>query len=221
MATYLITGCNRGIGLEYCHQLKERGDEVIATCRKSSPELECLNIRIEEGVDVSSGNSVLNLINKLKGKKIDVLIQNAGIYESNSILEIDPESILRQFEINALSPLCFTRAILGNLISGSKIVLMTSRMGSIEDNTSGGSYGYRMSKVALCMAGKSLAIDLFEKSISVGILHPGLVSTGMTSFTTQGISPKESVKGLLARIDNLNINNSGTFWHSNGEVLPW
>jgi NAD(P)-dependent dehydrogenase (short-subunit alcohol dehydrogenase family) len=96
---------------------------------------------------------------------------------------------------------------------------MTSRMGSIADNTSGGSYGYRMSKVALCMAGKSLAYDLLPQGIAVGILHPGLVQTRMTGFT--GITAETAVRGLLARIDELTLDNSGTFWHSNGEVLPW
>ena len=221
MATYLITGSNRGIGLEYCRQLKERGDKVIATCRNLSSELGQLDIRVETGVDVTSGDSVLNLINKLRGEKIDVLIQNAGIHENNSISNLDPESLLRQFQVNALSPLCFTRAMIGNLQEGSKIILMTSRMGSIEDNTSGGSYGYRMSKAALCMAGKSLSIDLYPKGISVAILHPGLVSTQMTGFTSQGITPEESVKGLVQRIDSLNIDNSGSFMHANGQRLPW
>ena len=104
---------------------------------------------------------------------------------------------------------------------GSKVALMTSRMGSIDDNTSGGSYGYRMSKVALCMAGKSLSIDLKSRGIAVGILHPGLVSTRMTGFTSNGITTEESVNGLLSRIDLLSLDNSGTFWHSNGQVLPW
>lgn len=221
MATYLITGSNRGIGLEYCRQLQQRGDNVIATCRNSSLELDQLGIRVETGVDVTSGDSVLNLINKLRGEKIDVLIQNAGIHENNSISNLDPESLLRQFQVNALSPLCFTRAMISNLQVGSKIILMTSRMGSIEDNTSGGSYGYRMSKAALCMAGKSLSIDLNPKGISVAILHPGLVSTQMTGFTAQGISPEESVKGLIERIDSLNIDNSGSFMHANGQRLPW
>ena len=98
---------------------------------------------------------------------------------------------------------------------------MTSRMGSIDDNTSGGSYGYRMSKVALSMAGKSLSHDLKPEGIAVAILHPGLVSTRMTGFTQNGITPEASVKGLLARIDALTLDNTGTFWHSNGEVLPW
>ena len=221
MATYLITGSNRGIGLEYCRQLKQRGDNVIATCRNSSSELDQLGIRVETGVDVTSGDSVLKLINNLKGQKIDVLIQNAGIHENNSISNLDPQSILRQFQVNALSPLCFTRAMISHLQEGSKIILMTSRMGSIEDNTSGGSYGYRMSKAALCMAGKSLSIDLNPRGISVAILHPGLVSTKMTGFTTQGITPAESVKGLVQRIDSMTIEDSGSFFHANGERLPW
>ena len=93
--------------------------------------------------------------------------------------------------------------------------MMTSRMGSIEDNTSGGSYGYRMSKVALSMAGKSLSVDFKSQGIAVGILHPGLVKTRMTGFTDSGITPEQSVKGLLARIEELNLENTGTFWHSN------
>ena len=207
--------------MEFCRQLKRRGDEVIATCRSSSSELDDLDVRVESGVDVTSGQSVLQLRNKLDGIKLDCLIQNAGIAEFNSLSGLDPESVIRQFEVNALSPLCFSQAMLGNMGKGSKIALITSRMGSIEDNTSGGSYGYRMSKAALCMAGKSLSIDLNPKEISVAILHPGLVSTRMTGFTSNGITPEESVEGLLERIDLLTIENSGTFWHSNGEVLPW
>ena len=111
----MITGSNRGIGLEFCRQLKGRGDEVIATCRSSSPELEKLGIRVESGVDVTSGESVLKLKQKLEGTNIDVLIQNAGIAEFNSLSNLDPESIIRQFEVNALSPLCFTTAFLENL----------------------------------------------------------------------------------------------------------
>jgi NAD(P)-dependent dehydrogenase (short-subunit alcohol dehydrogenase family) len=123
--------------------------------------------------------------------------------------------------VNAIAPLRLTAALLPSLSAGSKVAMMTSRMGSIADNTSGSSYGYRMSKVALSMAGKSLAHDLRPKGIAVAILHPGLVQTRMTGFTNSGITPEESVKGLLTRIDELTLENSGTFWHSNGEVLPW
>ena len=221
MSTYLITGANRGIGLELVRQLKNRGEDVIATCRSTSSELNSLSVRVETGIDITSGDSVIKLRESLNDTKVDVLIQNAGIAEFNALSNLDPQSILHQFEVNALSPLCFVQSMLNHLSKSAKIALISSRMGSIEDNSSGGSYGYRMSKVALCMAGKSLSIDLKSKEISVAILHPGLVSTRMTGFTENGIEPKESVQGLIKRIDELTINNSGTFWHSNGDILPW
>ena len=114
-----------------------------------------------------------------------------------------------------------TRTLLPNLHPGSKVVIMTSRMGSIEDNTSGGFYGYRMSKAAMSMAGKSLSYDLKPRGIAVAILHPGLVSTQMTGYTANGITPEESVTNLLQRIDQLTLDNTGTFWHAKGEELPW
>lgn len=221
MATYLVTGANRGIGYEYCRQLKERGDDVIAVCRSASAELQALNVSVETGVDITSEQSVAALHDRLQHVLIDVLINNAGILERVTLENLDFESIRKQFEVNALGALRITRAFLPNLKSGSKVVIMTSRMGSIEDNTSGGSYGYRMSKVALSMAGKSLSHDLKPLGISVAILHPGLVQTGMTNFTSGGITPEVAVNGLLNRIDALTLNNTGTFWHSNGEVLPW
>jgi NAD(P)-dependent dehydrogenase (short-subunit alcohol dehydrogenase family) len=221
MATYLVTGTNRGIGYEYCRQLQVRGDNVIAVCRSASEELKQLGVRVEEGIDITSDASVTDLRDRLGDTAIDVLINNAGIIGRVTLEDLDFESIREQFEINALGPLRVTHALLPLLKAGSKIALMTSRMGSIGDNTSGSSYGYRMSKVALSMAGKSLAIDLKGRGIAVAILHPGLVQTRMTGFTSSGITPEESVKGLLARIDELTLENTGTFWHANGEVLPW
>ena len=221
LAIYLITGSNRGIGLEFCRQLKERGDEVIATCRSSSKELEDLDLKVASGVDITSMNSILNLKNKLNSLKVDVMIHNAGIAENNQLTNLSAASLKRQFEVNALGPLLFVQSMLENLRHGSKVGLITSRMGSIEDNTSGGSYGYRMSKAALCMAGKSLSIDLKPSGISVALLHPGLVSTRMTGFTKNGISTEQSVSGLLQRIDSLSLKTSGNFWHANGEILPW
>ena len=221
MATVLITGANRGIGLAYCRQLQERGDAVIAVCRTPSPELEALGVRIEAGVDVTEEAAIGELVQRLKGLPLDVLIHNAGILERTSLEDLDVESLRRQFEVNAVAPLRLTRALLGNLHPGAKLILMTSRMGSIDDNSSGGSYGYRMSKVALCMAGKSLAIDLRPRGIAVALLHPGLVRTRMIDFNPQGISPEDAVRGLLARIDALTLENSGSFWHANGELLPW
>ena len=221
MSTYLITGSNRGIGLELCKQIIERGDEVIATCREASSDLKNLGVRIEENIDISSEDSINNLRQALSGVELDCLIHNAGIYEFNSIDNFDHESIIRQFVVNALSPLSMTRALKGLLKKNSKIGFITSRMGSICDNSSGSSYGYRMSKVALSMAAKSLSRDLLKEDIYVAILHPGLVRTRMTGFTKNGISTKESANGLLKRIDSLNKNNTGTFWHTNGEILPW
>ncbi|MEQ9354514.1 SDR family oxidoreductase [Coleofasciculus chthonoplastes] len=219
MATYLITGANRGIGLEYCRQLTERGETAIAVCRKTSEALDSLGIRVETGIDITSDDSVADLASRLKNTPLDVLINNAGILRKNTLPQLDFDAIRQQFEVNALGALRVTQALLPNLGTGAKVAIMTSRMGSIEDNTSGNYYGYRMSKVAVSMAGKSLSIDLKPRQIAVAILHPGMVSTDMTGHN--GISPQEAVQGLLARIDQLNLENSGTFWHAKGEVLPW
>lgn len=161
------------------------------------------------------------LKSQLQGTPIDVLINNAGIIERVTLAHLDFDSIQRQFEVNALGPLRITQALLAHLSPSAKVILMTSRMGSINDNSSGGSYGYRMSKAALNIAGKSLAHDLAPQGIAVAILHPGLVQTRMTGFTPSGITPETAVAGLLARIDALTLATTGTFWHSNGEILPW
>ncbi|MEL7332715.1 MAG: SDR family oxidoreductase [Cyanobacteria bacterium J06560_2] len=225
MTTYLITGSNRGIGYEYCKQLKARGEDVIAVCRQSSDGLDGLGIQIESGIDIAEEGAIATLVKSLAGTPIDVLINNAGIYRQSNLSDLNVAGIREQFEVNAIAPLKLTQALLPNLQSSqsdpTKVIIMTSRMGSIADNTSGGTYGYRMSKVAVSMAGKSLSEDLSSEGIAVAILHPGLVSTGMTNFNSNGISPEASVKGLLKRIDALSLETTGTFWHSNGEELPW
>ncbi len=221
MSTFLITGSNRGIGLELSSQLSKQGHTVIATCRKSSKDLERIGVQVIDGIDISSEQSLTKLKNNIKSIKLDCLINNAGIAQYNSLDNLDLGSIRNQFNINALSPLYFTNSIIENFNENSKIAFITSRMGSIEDNTSGGSYGYRMSKVALTMAAKSLSIDLLRNKIYVAIIHPGLVSTRMTGFTKNGISPEISAKGILDRINNLSSQNSGTFWHANGQILPF
>ena len=221
MATFLVTGANRGIGLEYCRQLKARGDDVVAVCRQVSDELEGLGVRVEAGIELSDSQAIDDLVQRLDGVPLDGVILNAGILQSMGLMDLDPAGIRRQFEVNALAPLLLARALVDQMPSGAKLVLMTSRMGSIDDNSSGGSYGYRMSKVALNMVGKSLAIDLEPRGIAVAILHPGLVRTRMIRFNPSGIPPEQSVKGLLARIDGLTLATSGSFWHANGELLPW
>jgi NAD(P)-dependent dehydrogenase (short-subunit alcohol dehydrogenase family) len=219
MTTYLVTGANRGIGYELCRQLKAMGETVIAVCRSSSEQLNSLGVRVEAGTDITSDESVANLVKHLKGTPIDVLVNNAGILKRNTLDNLDFDSIRQQFEVNSLGALRITHALLPNLSAGSKVAIITSRMGSIADNTSGSYYGYRMSKVALSMAGKSLSIDLKPWQIAVAILHPGMVSTDMTGHS--GIPTESAVQGLLARINELDLDSSGTFWHANGEVLPW
>ena len=221
MASVLVTGSNRGIGLEYCRQLRDRGFDVIAVCREPSHELQALDVRIEAGLDQADPCMPADLIHRLDGLSLHWVILNAGILESIALDQLDEASIRRQFEVNALAPLRLVRALVGQIPSGGKLALMSSRMASIDDNTSGGSYGYRMSKAALNSAGKSLAHDLKSRGIAVAILHPGLVSTRMIRFNPNGISPEQAVSGLLARIDALSLETSGTFWHANGEVLPW
>jgi NAD(P)-dependent dehydrogenase (short-subunit alcohol dehydrogenase family) len=150
---------------------------------------------------------------------IDLLINNAGIGEFSGGLKVDFDSVQRQIEVNAIAPLRVTLAFLPLLHEGSKVAIVTSRMGSIGDNTSGGAYGYRMSKAAVNAAGVSLAHDLRAKGIAVLLLHPGMVNTDMTGH---GIAPTESVRGLIARIDALTLKTSGEFQHAaTGEVLPW
>ena len=221
MATVLVTGANRGIGLEYCRQLSARGDHVIAVCRKASRELNSLGVQIEAGIELTEASALDELMSRLQSLCLDGVILNAGILHSNALNNLDVEAIRQQFEINALAPLRLVSALTSNLSSGSWVALMTSRMGSIADNSSGGSYGYRMSKAALNIAGKSLAIDLKPQGIAVAILHPGLVATRMINFNPSGISPQQSVEGLLKRIDALTLETSGSFWHANGDVLPW
>ncbi len=222
MKTALITGANRGIGLELARQLGDRGYQVIAACRQASPELKALDPRIEEGIDVTCGKDLNTLADRLRGTRLDLLINNAGVLRSTDFdqLEDQLDDFRLQYEVNALAPLRVTRALVNHLNDGARVVIITSRMGSIADNTSGGAYGYRMSKAAVNTAGVSLAHELKDRNISVGLLHPGYVRTGMTG--NQGfVDADEAATGLIARIDELNLDSSGSFRHANGEELPW
>jgi NAD(P)-dependent dehydrogenase (short-subunit alcohol dehydrogenase family) len=219
MAFIVVTGTNKGIGLQICTQLKERGDDVIAVCRSPSQELIKLGIRVIEGIDVSDARSIDRLSSELADQEIDVLINNAGMLKVESFGSIDYEDMLQQFRVNTLGPLRVTEALADNLKDGSKVAIVTSRVGSIEDNSSGGYYGYRASKTAVNQIGTNLKHDLGPRGIAVALLHPGLVATEMTGG--QGISPADSARGLIARIDELNIQNSGGFWHAEGYTLPW
>ncbi len=219
MDKVLVTGCNRGIGLQLCDQQNYRGDDVIGVCRSASPEVSSLGIRVIEGIDVSDADDVAALTKNLAGEPIDILINNAGILRSDRLEGIDYDAMLEQFRVNTLGPLRVTQALLSNLQEGSKVAIVSSRVGSIEDNHSGNNYGYRVSKVAVNMVGTNLRHDLEPKGIAVVLLHPGFVATDMTGG--RGVSPAESANGLIERIDELGLENTGGFWHAEGYRLPW
>lgn len=221
MSLSVVTGANRGIGLALTALLRQRGYTVIAACRKASDPLRNLGAEIVEGADVTEDAGIERIRAAVGNRTLDLLINNAGILLWNEQLgKLDMAGIRKQFEVNALGPVRVTQALRPCLRRGSKIALITSRMGSIGDNSSGGSYGYRMSKAALNMAGKSMAQDLKGEGIAVAILHPGMVKTDMIRGHGQ-VEPEDAAKGLLDRIDALTVENTGSFWHQNGELLPW
>jgi NAD(P)-dependent dehydrogenase (short-subunit alcohol dehydrogenase family) len=220
MATVLITGANRGIGLALARRLSDRGDRVIGVCRQASPALAATGARIEEGVDVTSDDAIAALAGRLGETALDLLVLNAGILRDDRLDDVHLQDVREQIEVNALAPLRLMLALRGSLRPGGKVAAITSRMGSIGDNGSGGYYGYRMSKAALNAMAVSLARDLGPARIAVGILHPGYVRTGMTDG--QGnLEPDESARLLIQRIDELTLENSGSFWHASGQILPW
>jgi NAD(P)-dependent dehydrogenase (short-subunit alcohol dehydrogenase family) len=218
--TILVTGANRGIGLALASRLKARGDSVIAAVRSSSKELDALGVRVEQGIDVSEGATLKELSRRLGELRLHWLVCNAGVLSAERLEGLDEDAVRRQFEVNALGPLRCVAALRGQLAQGAKIGLITSRMGSIADNSSGGMYGYRMSKAALNMAGVSIAHDLKPQGVAVALLHPGHVQTDMTRGTGK-VTPDEAARGLIARMDELSLATSGGFWHQNGERLPW
>ena len=217
MKTILVTGANRGIGLALTRAFRARGDAVIAVCRRSSDALEATGAQVEPGIDVTDGDALDALARRLSDVRIDTLVLNAGVLERESLGDIDEagfDSMRRQFEVNALGPLRVAQALLDNLADGAKVGIVTSRMGSVADNGSGGRYGYRASKAAVNAIGKSLAVDLQPRGIAVFLLHPGYVATG-------DVSPEQAAAQLVERLDGLTLEQTGTFWHANGSPLPW
>lgn len=220
MGTAVVTGANRGIGLALVRQLRARGMAVVAVCRRDATELAHLGVRVESGVDLATPEASAELASRLAGDEIDLLIHNAGVLVHDGLDSVSPGAVRSQLEINALAPLFLTQALAPRLAKGAKVALITSRMGSIGDNASGGYYGYRMSKAALNAAGMSMARDLAPRGVAVVMLHPGAVRTGMTGG--QGaLEPDESASGLLRRIDELRLETTGRFLHQDGSVLPW
>lgn len=223
MATYLITGANRGIGLSLAQQLAARGDTVIGVCRTSSPALAATGAQVIEGVDVADAGAVASLPQRVGDRRIDGLLLNAGIFTNETLDALDAEAFARmqrQFEVNTLGPLRVAAALQGHLADGAKVGIITSRMGSVADNGSGAYYGYRASKAAVNAIGKSLAVDLAPRGVAVALLHPGRVATDMLGGHGD-IGPDEAAANLIARMDALTLADTGSFWHANGTPLPW
>lgn len=223
MLTVLITGANRGIGLALAQHYRNRGERVIAVCRHASEALERTGAQVESGVDVRDDAALARLAERLADTRIDVLLLNAGVLRADRFGQIDAagfEAMREQFEVNALGPLRVAQALADRLADNARIGIVTSRMGSMADNGSGGYYGYRASKAAVNAIGRSLAIDLRPRGIAVFLLHPGFVSTDMVDRRGE-IAPERAAAQLVERMDTLTLDDTGTFWHANGTPLPW
>jgi NAD(P)-dependent dehydrogenase (short-subunit alcohol dehydrogenase family) len=228
MATWLVTGADRGIGASICEQIGARGDTALAACLGDAPELRGKRgVEVLTGVDVTSGNAVRGLVRQVGDRRIDVLVNNAGLVIERKLGAFDYEAFHREYAVNALGPLRVVEALLPRMGRGGKIGIVTSRVGSLSENGSGGLYGYRLSKAAANMAGINLAHELKPRGIAVICLHPGSVRTqmsaGLTDQATVGtlVDPPTAAKGLIARLDELSLETTGTFRHANGQALPW
>ena len=230
MATVLITGTNRGIGLEFAKQFIARGDTLLATCRDiaSATELDRLKVNNEKlqifELDVSSQESMESLPEKLEGQAIDIFINNAGMYGPRDSVfgNVSADEWAKVFQINAKAPMILTQLLIENLHDGfeKKLIYISSKMGSIDDNKGGGSYVYRSSKAALNAVAKCIAVDLGNSGYSVAVLHPGWVQTDMGGPNAL-IDTGTSVSNMINVIDNLNTQNSGSFFNYDGVIIPW
>lgn len=228
MTTLLITGTSRGIGLEFTKQYAEDGWQVIACCRDPERALALqslaklhANIRLVD-LDVADFAKIDTVTAQLKDVPIDLLINNAGVYPESSLSDTDFHDWATAFKINSMAPFKMTQAFLPNLVKGKlkKVATLSSKMGSIDDNTSGGSYIYRTSKVAVNMVMKSLSMDLAPYKIAVATLHPGWVITDMGGPNGL-IDAKTSVTGLRRVIENLSLENTGQFIAYDGKEIAW
>lgn len=230
MANILITGTNRGIGLEFVSQYLNRGDKVIATCRDPQgahklKELQSANSDLQVlPLDVSQPDSYAEFAASLNGQAVDVFINNAGVYgpRSAGFGEVTVEDWLPVLQINTIAPLLLTQALIDNFRQGNngKLVYVTSKMGSIADNTSGASYIYRSSKTALNQVVKSLSADLAGDGLTAVVVHPGWVQTDMGGPSAL-IDTQTSVSGMISVIDGLSVADSGKFFNYDGSPIPW
>lgn len=222
--TVLVTGANRGIGLEMVKQLESRGMHVIGTARKpaEAEALRATGARLEQ-LDVTDGDSIAGLAKALEGVPIDLLINNAGImgHTAASFEETDFAQIGNTFAVNTLGPMRVTQALLPNLKAGKHktVISISSVMGSIARNQ-GGYYGYRSSKSALNMMNKSMALELIDEGFTCVVMHPGWVKTRMGGEGAQ-ITTQESVAGLLQVIAGLGPDDNARFLDYQGQEIPW
>lgn len=227
MPTCLITGANRGLGLEFARQYAAEGWKVIASCRRPA-EAEALNALEGEievhPLDVADFARIEELAKKLGDVPIDLLINNAGIYGPRVVpyASVDYAAWAEVLRVDTMAPLKISAVFSENVAKSKlkRIVAITSNLGSIGENTSGGSYIYRSAKAALNAVMKSLAIDLSQKRIAVAVLHPGWVATDMGGPGAK-IEAFESVAGMREVIDGLSLENSGLFFNYDGTALSW
>ena len=198
---------------------------MIAACLNDSQEMRDMGIQVEPGIDVTRSKPLREMAARLKeaGTKIDVLVSNAGIFKIVDHLgEIDFEEMKAHFELNSLGPLRVTEALLDCLAANAKVGLITSRFGSIAENTSGRCYAYRVSKAAANMVGVNLFHDLKKLGHTVVMMHPGMVATDMSAGSTGNfIQPEEAAEGLVKILDEAKLGDAPEFRHANGEALPW
>lgn len=218
MATVLVTGANRGIGLGFARAYAERGDRVLGTARRpdEAEELAAAAERVLR-LDVADDESVAELARELEGESIDLLINNAGILVDDDVGNVDPDDVLAQVDTNAVGVLRVTLALRHLLADGAEIACISSVMGSIAENGSGGYYGYRASKAALNAIVKNLSIDLAP--VPVIAFHPGYVKTEMTGRGE--IGPDESAAALVELIGRTGRGETGRFLDRHGRELAW
>lgn len=222
MSNTLIIGASRGIGLALVKRHLSRGHQVSATCRQRSAELDASGAKVIEQIELRDLQALARLRDAIE-QPLDRLVVNAGILSSGGLEELQQDGfdgVVEQLMTNSLAPLQAVVTLLPKLARGARIGLLTSRMGSMGDNSSGGQYGYRMSKAALNAAGRSLAIDLAPRGIHLALLHPGFVRTEMTGGRGD-VEASEAAESLTQRLDELDASRSGRFWHAKGEELPW
>lgn len=231
MKTVLVTGANRGLGLEFVRQYAADGWRVLACCRdpNSAQALRALEpgsggrIRVLR-LDVTNAKSIQAAAEAVGSEPIDVLVNNAGVGgpRSETLGRLDYDAWLRVLDVNTLGPMRVTEAFLDNVARGreKKIVTITSGMGSIADNTSGGAYAYRSSKAAVNMAMRSLAVDLASRGFIVVVMNPGWVRTDMGGPNAR-LSPAESISAMRAVIAGLKPEDSGRFLNHTGKTYPW